>query len=160
MFKTVIFFIISFFFLSSLYPEEVECKVEQTKLNDPKAVSALEGLHNLSLQWIESKYGKLTITRENEIYSMNGKQNNPKNDDLLTINGIITEINSKSFKFCGTIVTKITHLNNAQECSRSGLFTFAIRGKRKYWRLQEKTNPCETGGVVDYIDVFFKIRKI
>jgi hypothetical protein len=37
---------------------------------------------------------------------------------------------------------------------RSGTFHFKATGKRRYWRMQEMDNPCDS--VTDYVDVYFR----
>lgn len=125
-------------------------------INDPAAAARLEGEHFLALQWISwDYYGNATITRDDHgHWKITGRQDSRENDDSLTIEGIITEINTLSFKFSGKIVTKVSHHNNGKPAIRSGDMTFRISGKRRYWRLKEMQNPDDN--VVDYIDIFFK----
>lgn len=44
--------------------------------------------------------------------------------------------------------------NNGAPCKRDGTMTFAITGKRKYWRLQEMQSPCDE--TTDYVDIFLR----
>ena len=55
----------------------------------------------------------------------------------------------------GELVTYVAHHNNGKACVRNETFTFKASGKRKYWRMQEMTNPCEDGNHADYVDVYF-----
>ena len=128
---------------------------QKTIVNDRNAKTMLVGKHLLSLQWISWDYfGSAVVTETKGVLSLKGTQKGRGTTDFLKIDGIITEINARDFKFDGTIETQITHLNNGEVCRRSGEMTFAVTGKRKYWRLQEMTNPCDE--VVDYIDVYFR----
>jgi hypothetical protein len=41
---------------------------------------------------------------------LKGEQKGRGNDDFLTVDGIVTQIDEKEFKFDGKIVTKVSHL--------------------------------------------------
>ncbi len=128
---------------------------EKTVINDQVAKRKLLGKHLFSLQWISWNYfGKANVTQKNGVYYLKGTQKSRENDDYLEIDGVITEINSKNFKFDGKITTKVSHINEGEPCVREGEMNFAITGKRKYWRLQEMQNPCNE--VTDYVDIFFQ----
>lgn len=128
---------------------------QKTVVSDAKARAMLLGRHKLSLQWISWNYfGSALVTDKNGLLSIKGKQTGRKDDDYLTIDGIITSVDAKEFKFDGKIVVKVSYLNNGEPCERTGEMTFKITGRRKYWRLQEMTNPCDEA--VDYVDVFFR----
>ena len=128
---------------------------ERTKINDTKAKKMLVGKHLFSLQWISWEYfGLVNVTEKAGVLYLKGEQNSRENDDFVSIDGVITTVDAKSFTFEGTIITKVSHINSGEECIREGAATFAIKGNRKYWRLQEMDNPCE--GVVDYVDIFFR----
>ena len=72
----------------------------------------------------------------------------------MTVDGTITSLDAKTFTFEGTITTRVSHIAKGQPCERKGKMTFAITGKRKYWRLQQMDNPCE--GVTDYVDLYLR----
>ena len=128
---------------------------EKTAVNDAKAKNMLLGKHMLSLQWISWDYfGSATVTNKNGVYYLKGRQKSRKDSDFVEIDGVITEINAKDFKFDGKITTRISHINGGSPCVREGEMTFAITGKRKYWRLQEMENPCDEA--TDYVDVYFR----
>ncbi len=128
---------------------------ERTKVNSRYAKGKLLGRHFLSLQWISwDWYGRAYVRRSKGVYYLTGNQKSRENDDELTIDGVITEINRYNFKFNGRITTKVSHIANGEECVREGDMTFAISGKRKYWRLQEIDNPCDQ--VADYVDIYFR----
>jgi len=127
----------------------------RTVITDKQAARMLLGKHKLSLQWISWDYfGTATITNRGGVYSIKGEQKGRENDDSLTITGRITSIDAKEFKFDGTIVTQISHINGGKPCERKGEMIFRITGKRKYWRLMEMGNPCD--GVTDYVDIYFR----
>ncbi|MCA1624602.1 MAG: hypothetical protein LC778_12545 [Acidobacteria bacterium] len=128
---------------------------EKTVVSDAGAKKMLLGKHRLSLQWISWDYfGTATITDKKGVLYLKGEQKGRGNDDFLTVDGIVTQIDEKEFKFSGKIVTKVSHLNNGEPCPRKGEMTFAITKNRRYWRLQDMRNPCDD--VLDYVDIFFR----
>src|SRR5687767_12335959 len=128
---------------------------EKTIVNDVKAQNMLLGKHMLSLQWISWDYfGSATVTNRRGVYYLKGGQKQRGGTDFVEVDGVITEINAKNFKFDGKITMQISHINGGEPCVREGEMTFAITGKRKYWRLQEMDNPCDTA--TDYVDIYFR----
>lgn len=128
---------------------------QKTQVNDSKMKTKLLGKHMFSLQWISWDYfGTALVIEKKGVFSLKGEQKSRENDDYLKIDGAITKIDSKTFTYDGTIITKINHINSGEPCIREGEMIFAITKNRKYWRLQEMDNPCE--GVVDYIDIYFR----
>lgn len=141
--------------LLSLFVAVSAAAQEKTAVNNAYAKRLLLGKHFFSLQWISwDHFGRADVTEKDGLLRIRGEQRSRENDDLLTIDGIITEVNRYNFRFRGTIVTKVSHNNGGEPCVREGDFTFAITGKRKYWRLQEMDSPCEQ--IVDYIDIFLR----
>ncbi|MBK7706388.1 MAG: hypothetical protein IPJ30_11550 [Acidobacteria bacterium] len=127
----------------------------KTVVNDAKAKTMLLGKHKLSLQWISWDYfGTATVTNKGGVLYLKGEQKGRGNNDFVRINGVIKEVNAKSFVFDGTVVTQVSTINNGEPCTRDGEMTFRITGKRKYWRLQDIDNPCDE--VADYVDLFFR----
>ncbi len=128
---------------------------EKTIVNDANAKKMLLGKHKLSLQWISWDYfGTATVTNKNGVLYLKGEQKQRGGKDYLKIDGTITSIDKNEFTFNGTIVMRVSHNNDGEPCKREGEMTFAIKGKRSYWRLQEMDNPCD--GVTDYVDIFFR----
>ena len=130
---------------------------ERTKINDAAAAKMLLGRHMLSLQWISWEYfGTATVTSTRGIYWITGQQRGrgESKGDYLRIDGVITSIDAREFKFSGKIEMRISHINNGEPCIRDGEFTFAITGKRRYWRMREMENPCDTA--TDYVDIYFR----
>lgn len=129
----------------------------KTVYEDPSKKAKLLGQHKLSLQWLQfekPQYGNAVVTEKNGVLYLKGEQRGTgKEKGYLTVDGRITEVGAKSFKFNGKIKTCISHINNGKECLREGDMTFLAKGKRKYWRLQEMDNPCSE--VTDYVDVYF-----
>lgn len=129
---------------------------ERTQINDNAGAKMLLGKHLFSLQWISWDYfGKATVTRPKGVYMLKGEQRGRgESTDFVTIEGTIKSIDAKEFLFDGTIVTQISHINGGLPCTRQGEFTFKITGKRKYWRLMQMGNPCDS--VTDYVDIYFR----
>jgi hypothetical protein len=125
----------------------------KTTIKDEAELKLLLGTHPFALQWISwQKFGRVEIIDKQGEITITGKQEDKKAENYMKIDGIITEVSKRSFKFMGTIVYRVTHLNSGKPCTREGSMTFKRRGKRKYWRLTRMTNPCD--GCTDYIDVF------
>jgi hypothetical protein len=128
---------------------------ERTVVSDAKARAALIGRHKLSLQWISWDYfGAASVVNRDGVLHLKGEQKSRENSDFVKIDGVIVSIDEKEFVFDGTIVTQISHIAGGEPCERTGEMTFRITGKRRYWRLQEMTNPCD--GVTDYVDIYFR----
>ena len=129
---------------------------QKTQINDPAAARMLLGRHMLSLQWISWNYfGTATVEIESGLYRLRGEQKGRGGStNNLKIDGLIFQIDAREFKFSGTIVTQIDHINGGEPCRREGEYTFRITGKRKYWRLQEMDNPCDEA--TDYVDLYFR----
>ena len=128
---------------------------QKTVVNNAKAKQMLLGKHKLSLQWISWDYfGVVNITDKDGVLMLKGAQKQRNGTDYLTIDGVITQIDAKEFKFDGKIITQVSSINNGAPCNREGEMIFRITGKRKYWRLMTIDNPCEQAA--DYVDIFFK----
>ena len=128
---------------------------EKTDINDANAKKMLLGKHLLSLQWISWDYfGTTNITNKAGVLYLKGEQKQHGGSDFVKIDGTITSIDKKEFKFEGRIVTQISYINGGKPCTRTGEMTFAVTGKRKYWRLREMTNPCDEA--TDYVDIYFR----
>ena len=132
-----------------------QSKPQKTIINDVKAKRMLLGVHRFSLQWISWDYfGKAVVTSQNGKLVIRGLQRAKDSKDFVKIDGVITEVAAKEFKFNGVIETKVSHNNNGEVCKREGEMTFKITQNRKYWRLQEMQSPC--GIETDYVDIFFR----
>ena len=128
---------------------------DKTVVSDAKAKAMLLGKHKLSLQWISWNYfGQANITNKRGVLYLKGEQKQRRGSDYVKINGVITSIDAKEFKFDGTITMRISHIADGKPCERTGEMTFRITGKRKYWRLQEMDNPCDDA--TDYVDIYFR----
>ncbi len=128
---------------------------EKTVVNDANAKKMLLGKHKLSLQWISwNRFGAATVTDKKGVLYLKGEQKQGGGKDFLKIDGTIIAIEKNEFVFLGTILTRVSYINGGEPCKRDGKMTFAIKGKRRYWRLQEMDNPCDSA--TDYVDVFFR----
>ena len=128
-------------------------------VKDKAALKALVGKHALSLQWLQGKdKGAVEVFQDANHVRIRGEHRDPAGD-FVTLEGWITEVKAKQFSVRGKLVTRSRLIAKGVECAREGDFTFAIKGGRKFWRLQEMKNPCEGGDVVDYVDVTIAKRR-
>jgi len=126
----------------------------RTLVHDQPALDRLMGKHLLSLQWISwRRFGTVEITDDRGLLVIKGEQRARRGDDYLKIDGIILEVGKRFFRFEGTIVTRVSYINEGKPCRRRGRFVFRITGKRKYWRLKQRDNPCDVAA--DYVDIYF-----
>jgi hypothetical protein len=129
---------------------------EQTAITNPVMARKLVGDHKLNLQWIGSEnwaeFGNLQAVNLRGMILIRGEQ--IKGDDYLQIDGKILSIEDKQFIFQGSIVTRVSHINNGEACKRNGEMVFKITENRKYWRLQQMKNPCDP--ITDYVDIFMR----
>lgn len=141
---------------------------EKTIVHDKQAKQKLLGKHKLALQWISwDRLGTATVTEVDGQLRLKGEQlgtdgAEPSTDtrpgapgnigDYLKLDGIITELGAKEFKFKGKIQMRVSSINAGKPCDRNGTYTFALKSHPTYWRMQEINNPCDS--VVDYVDLF------
>ncbi len=126
-----------------------------TVVKDEAAKAKLLGTHKLSLQWISWDYfGTATAVEKDGLITLKGEQRAKTGSDSVVLDGVVTEIDKNSFRFNGSIVTKVSFINGGEACVRQGNFTFRITGSRKYWRLKEMDSPC--GPETDYVDIYFR----
>ena len=118
-------------------------------------VKNILGRHMCSLQWISWKdFGSVTISQDSDkTVHVKGGQKSKTNSDYLEIIGTLTVINPLHLKFTGEIITCVEHINNGKPVKRKGTYNFTVAGQRRYWRMQEMTNPEE--GCCDYVDIYF-----
>lgn len=127
---------------------------------DAAARARLVGEHLLTLQWLGwgdlSGAGRLIVEDAGDTLPMRGEQRGAGENanDYVRIDGRIVSASRDGFVFEGEILTRVHHIANGTECRRSGTFTFKTTGKRRYWRLQEMDNPCDSA--TDYVDVYFR----
>ena len=118
-------------------------------------VKNILGRHMCSLQWISWKdFGSVTISQDSDqIIRVKGGQQSKTNSDYLEIDGILTVINPLHLQFAGEIITCVDHINNGKPVKRKGTYNFTVAGQRRYWRMQEMTNPDDP--CCDYVDIYF-----
>lgn len=127
----------------------------KTVVKSAKAKQMLLGTHRFSLQWVSWDYfGKALVSDKRGTLYITGEQKSRDSSDYVRMQGVITEITASEFKFTGTVELRVSHINKGEICKRQGELTFAIKGNRRYWRMQEMSNPCDE--VTDYVDIFFK----
>ena len=119
-------------------------------------VKNILGKHMCSLQWISWKqFGSVTISQDSDtcIVFVKGGQKSKTNSDYLDIDGTLTVVNPLHLKFEGEIITCVDYINNGKPVKRKGTYNFTVAGQRRYWRMQEMTNPDDP--CCDYVDIYF-----
>ena len=118
-------------------------------------VKNILGKHMCSLQWISWKdFGTVIISQDSDrTVHVKGGQKSKTNSDYLEIDGILTVINPLHLQFAGEIITCVDHINNGKPVKRKGTYNFTVAGQRRYWRMQEMTNPDDP--CCDYVDIYF-----
>jgi hypothetical protein len=125
---------------------------ERTIIHDRAATERLRGNEGMTLQWIDwAKRGTLTVRQPGSLLLLTGSQRAASGPGLLTLDGYVTEIDARQFRFRGRIVINDTP-DVGRQCIRDGDFTFAITQNRQYWRLQQM-EACD--GLTDYVDIYF-----
>lgn len=129
-----------------------------TVVKDPAAKAKLLGEHGFTVQWVQwgREKGKATVTEQDGQLRLKGEQRHGQSGNWATLDGIITEVDGRSFRFQGRIEIRVDFLAGGKPCLREGEFTFRISGARRFWRLKEMANPCEGGNTVDYVDLHFR----
>ena len=118
-------------------------------------VKNILGKHMCSLQWISWKdFGSVTISQDSDkTIHVKGGQKSKTNSDYLDIDGTLTVVNPLHLKFEGEIITCVDNINNGKPVKRKGTYNFTVAGQRRYWRMQEMTNPDDP--CCDYVDIYF-----
>ncbi len=118
-------------------------------------VKNILGRHMCSLQWISWKdFGTVTISQDSDkTIHVKGGQKSKTNSDYLEIDGTLTIVNPLHLQFTGEIITCVDHINNGNPVRRKGTYNFTVAGQRRYWRMQEMTNPDDP--CCDYVDIYF-----
>lgn len=127
---------------------------DPTIVNDAAALARLQRNSGVTLQWISFESparGHVRLTNAGGYYRLRGEQASRRGPGRLAIDGVVTEIGARSFRFRGRIV--ITGAPDPErECVRDGEFDFLVTGRRRYWRLQQM-EICD--GLTDYVDIYF-----
>jgi hypothetical protein len=124
-------------------------------VEDEAAVSKLLGGHMLNLNWITwGTSGRVEIKEKSGKFYVKGMQKS-QSGDYVMIDGWISHIATNEFTVNGTLVTKVATVNGGLPCGRAGEFSFAAKGKDKFWRLVDAENPCSKK-TEDVLDIYFK----
>lgn len=130
---------------------------DKTTVNDKAALKKLLGPHMFSVQWVSWDYfGTATVTDNKGLLEVKGEQRSRTNGDFVTIDGVITEVNTNAFTFKGNVTVRVEYINNGDPCVRDGEMQFKIVGHRQYWRMYPMDSPCDEA--TDYVDIFFRAR--
>ena len=118
-------------------------------------IKKILGKHMCSLQWISWKdFGTGTRSQDSDqTIHVKGGQKSKTNSDYLEIDGTLTVVNPLHLQFTGEIITCVDHINNGKPVKRKGTYNFTVAGQRRYWRMQEMTNPDDP--CCDYVDIYF-----
>lgn len=117
--------------------------------------SHILGDHLCSLQWISwKKFGRVSFSKgdDGRMYCRGGQEGN--DGDYLKIDGYVTVVTPLHIRITGTIITRVSHINDGKPVTRKGTYNFTISGARKYWRMREMSNPSPDK-VTDYVDIYF-----
>jgi hypothetical protein len=138
-------------------PEPAAPDSPRTVVADPTTAARLVGTHPFSLQWISwGSYGEATFTDDDGLLRVSARQDAKRGSDFAALDGVVTHVGDKRFTFEGVIETRVSHIARGKTCRREGTFHFRASGKRRYFRLVEKHNPCDgTPRLVDYVDIFW-----
>lgn len=123
---------------------------EETVLE--KTEKKLIGKHVFGVQFIWDGYGKANITKESDVLKIKGEQFSKDKKEYAKIDGDITIIDEKIIDFVGNI--QIFTNDCCGKIDITDKFTFAKKGKRKYWRLQEFNRLCDQYTCAYYMDIF------
>ncbi len=111
----------------------------------------------VTLQWVEVPAGKLTQTNEKGRIRLRGEHRDPKTGNYLELDGYLLEVHDRRLVFEGEVVTRVDHIEDGLECTRSGRLEFRRSGKRRFWRMQSMQSPCSV--VTDYVDLRLPAKK-
>jgi 5-methylcytosine-specific restriction endonuclease McrA len=112
----------------------------------------LIGKHKFGVQFIWDRYGSAVIQRDGTTLSISGAQYSNDSTEYCKVNGTIAVVDDKKLLFTGTL--QLYTKNCCGVIERTGTFTFAKRGARKFWRLQEFNKLCDQYTCAYYLDLF------
>ncbi len=136
------------------FAQDAKTVIAKTVINDEAGKKLLLGEHKLSLQWLDKAPGKVMVTDRNGTLMITGEAKEQNGVGYVRIDGVITEVAAKTFKFRGRIRTLVSHIADGKVCDRNGEYTFLIKGPRAFWRMQAMDNPCDQAA--DYVDIYWK----
>ena len=146
----------SYFGIKTLdLPKDASGNFTMTDAQRDTLIKNLEGRHMCSLQWISWKnFGSVNMKSDGKGNLLcKGGQKSVENSDYLEIDGILTPVSPLHLVFKGKIVTCVSHINKGRPVIRNGTYDFMVRGERRYWRMQEISNPADQ--CADYVDIYF-----
>jgi hypothetical protein len=129
-------------------------EVPKTQVNSTAALQKLIGNHGITVQWNwETGPGALNAEARDGWLALQGSQH-ARNGGDVSMNGVVTRVDERSFLFRGRIVIHDAEAN--VDCVRDGDYTFRITGARKYWRMKEQEAHCPgRADLTDYVDIHF-----
>lgn len=117
------------------------------------------GNHVLTLQWLQNHngIGKAEIYKKDGKILIDGYQEERYKGHLnyMSMHGTIKIISPRELEFEGKIVTDINYINAGIPYERNGKFLLRAWRHRKYWRMQNMTQPDGQYTATDYIDIYF-----
>jgi hypothetical protein len=127
------------------------------QVTDGDMAAQLLGKHALTLQWLGTATlkdaGHAMVKKSSDgTWHLSGRQDTKEGH--VSLDGVVTAVDAHTFAFTGEIITNVSFINAGKDCRRSGDFTFAQTGKRRYWRLQQMDNPCDQA--TDYVDIYLR----
>lgn len=112
----------------------------------------LVGKHKFGVQFIWDRYGSAVIQRDGSALSINGTQYSHDSTEYCKIIGTLVIVSDRKLLFTGTL--QLFTKNCCGVIEHTGTFTFAKRGTRKFWRLQEFNQLCNQYTCAYYLDLF------
>jgi hypothetical protein len=117
-----------------------------------KMDSVLLGTKKFGVQFIEG-YGKATISKKDKGYFIKGEQYTKDKQEYCILEGSLTPKDANTLIFSGQL--KLFTKDCCGEIVSDKTFTFLCTGKRKFWRLQERSAICdEYAKCCYYLDIF------
>ncbi len=157
-----------FFSVSQTLAFAADLKSAATVIHDQAEARRLVGDHDFSEYRLSSPligadpefFGKAQITVEKNVYKVKGEHRRSVTYDkppgwiskgYVAIDGIITEIDTASFKFSGRLTYISIHDNSGTDshCITDGIFTFQhidnedLPQLSTFWQLKEGTDVCK-----------------
>ena len=129
-------------------------KLKKEVENPPtaKVEQLLLGKKIFGVQFIWDGYGSAMVTKEGGGLKISGSQFSKDKTEYCKLNGDITIVDERKIIIKGNI--QIFTNDCCGIINKNGEFTFAKKGSRKYWRLQEFNRLCSQYTCAYYLDIF------
>ncbi|MFS4449287.1 hypothetical protein [Maribacter sp. 2307UL18-2] len=115
--------------------------------------TALIGGHTFGVQFIWDGYGEAIITEdEHGVLHLSGTQYSKDKEEYVLLEGTITIIDALHFRVKGNL--KLFTEGCCGLLDREITGTFCKTGNRKYWRLKERDELCDSYTCTYYMDIF------